>query len=88
MNLCHLSLPLLCFMPDLDEETLSPNLNSQSAAPRRRNWGMRSPAAPVCVARLAQVPNVPTIAFDGKHYKAAEEAFERYRKGRQSAASI
>lgn len=30
------------------------------------------------IERLAVTPNVTTIAFDEKHYRAAEDAFERY----------
>ena len=37
------------------------------------------------VARLAAAPNVTAIAFDGKHYHAAEDAFDRYGKGRHPA---
>jgi len=38
------------------------------------------------VARLAEAPNVTAIAFDGKHYKSAEDAYDRYGKGRHAAA--
>lgn len=37
------------------------------------------------VTRLAETSNVTPIAFDSKHYKAAEDAFERYGKGRHPA---
>lgn len=38
------------------------------------------------VARLAQAPNVTAIPFDGKHYEAAERAYDRYGKGRHPAS--
>jgi ribonuclease VapC len=38
------------------------------------------------IERLAVTPNVTTIAFDEKHYRAAEDAFERYGRGRHLAA--
>lgn len=38
------------------------------------------------VARLTEAPNVTTVAFDGKHYAAAEQAYDRYGKGRHPAA--
>ena len=38
------------------------------------------------VARLAEAPNVTALPFDGKHYHAAEEAFERYGKRRHPAS--
>lgn len=38
------------------------------------------------VARLAETPNVTAVSFDGKHYAAAEQAYERYGKGRHPAS--
>lgn len=38
------------------------------------------------VARLAAAPNVSAIPFDAKHYAAAENAYERFGKGRHPAA--
>ncbi|MBL0373680.1 type II toxin-antitoxin system VapC family toxin [Rhizobium sp. KVB221] len=38
------------------------------------------------VARLAEAPNVSAIAFDNKHYRAAEHAYAHYGKGRHPAA--
>lgn len=38
------------------------------------------------VARFSQAPNITAVAFDGQHYRAAEQALERYGKGRHSAA--
>ncbi len=37
------------------------------------------------VARLAESPNVTAIPFDGKHYEAAERAYDQFGKGRHSA---
>ncbi|OCP18235.1 MULTISPECIES: type II toxin-antitoxin system VapC family toxin [unclassified Ensifer] len=37
------------------------------------------------VARLAETPNVTAVPFDGKHFAAAEQAYERYGKGRHPA---
>jgi ribonuclease VapC len=37
------------------------------------------------VARLSKAPNITAVAFDGKHYHAAEQALERFGKGRHSA---
>jgi ribonuclease VapC len=37
------------------------------------------------VAGLAATSNVTAVAFDEKHYHAAERAFERFGKGRHSA---
>lgn len=42
--------------------------------------------AAAIVARLAETPNVTTVAFDAKHYHAAEKAFERFGKGRHPAS--
>lgn len=38
------------------------------------------------VDRLSKIPNVTTIAFDEKHYRAAEDAFQRFGRGRHPAA--
>lgn len=38
------------------------------------------------IRRLVETPNVTTVAFDEKHYRAAEEAFERFGRGRHPAA--
>jgi ribonuclease VapC len=38
------------------------------------------------IGRLAETANVTTVAFDEKHYRAAEEAFERFGRGRHPAA--
>jgi ribonuclease VapC len=38
------------------------------------------------VERLSKIPNVTTVAFDEKHYRAAENAFERFGRGRHPAA--
>lgn len=38
------------------------------------------------VERLSKTPNVTTVAFDEKHYRAAEDAFERFGRGRHPAA--
>ena len=37
------------------------------------------------IQRLSRTPNVTTVAFDEKHFRAAEDAFQRYGKGRHSA---
>lgn len=37
------------------------------------------------VGQLATTLNVTTVAFDDKHYRAAEDAFERFGKGRHPA---
>lgn len=37
------------------------------------------------VARFSQAPNITPVDFDGQHYGAAEQALERYGKGRHSA---
>ena len=37
------------------------------------------------IERLSETPNVTTVAFDGKHYRAAEDAFERFGRGRHPA---
>ncbi len=38
------------------------------------------------VARFSEAPNVTAVAFDGRHYHAAELALERYGKGRHAAS--
>ncbi|MCL7999847.1 type II toxin-antitoxin system VapC family toxin [Brucella sp. 21LCYQ03] len=38
------------------------------------------------INRFLDAPNITTIAFDGKHYHAAEHALERYGKGRHPAS--
>lgn len=38
------------------------------------------------VAHLARLPNVSTVAFGEDHYHAAEDAFDRFGKGRHPAA--
>lgn len=43
------------------------------------------PNAGDIVARLSGAPNVTAVAFDGKHYQAAEQAYDRYGKGRHPA---
>lgn len=37
------------------------------------------------IRRLAETPNVTTVAFDDKHFRAAEDAFERFGRGRHPA---
>ena len=37
------------------------------------------------VARFSEAPNITAVAFDAKHYRAAEQALERYGKGRHPA---
>jgi ribonuclease VapC len=38
------------------------------------------------IKQLAETPNVTTIAFDEKHFRAAEDAFERFGRGRHPAS--
>lgn len=38
------------------------------------------------VTRFSEAPNIIAVAFDGKHYHAAEQALERYGKGRHAAS--
>lgn len=38
------------------------------------------------VNRFLDAPNITTIAFDGRHYRAAEHALEHYGKGRHPAS--
>jgi ribonuclease VapC len=42
--------------------------------------------AAAIVDQLASLPNVTPIAFEEKHYRAAEIAFDRFGKGRHPAA--
>lgn len=37
------------------------------------------------IERLAVTPNVTTVAFDERHYRAAEDAFERFGRRRHPA---
>lgn len=37
------------------------------------------------IARFSEAPNITALAFDRKHYHAAEHALERYGKGRHPA---
>jgi ribonuclease VapC len=37
------------------------------------------------VARLSEAPNVTAVAFESKHYEAAERAYDRFGKGRHPA---
>lgn len=37
------------------------------------------------IRRLSETPNVTTVAFDDKHFRAAEDAFERFGRGRHPA---
>lgn len=41
--------------------------------------------AAAIIDQLASLPNVTPIAFDEKHYRAAENAFDRFGKGRHPA---
>jgi ribonuclease VapC len=38
------------------------------------------------VARFSEAPNITAVAFDEKHYRAAEKALERFGKGRHPAS--
>lgn len=38
------------------------------------------------IGQLVETPNVTTVVFDEKHYRAAEHAFERFGRGRHPAA--
>jgi ribonuclease VapC len=38
------------------------------------------------IGQLVDTPNVTTVVFDEKHYRAAEDAFERFGRGRHPAA--
>lgn len=48
--------------------------------------GKGFPSAAKIIKRLADTANVTAIAFDEKHYRAAEDAFERFGRGRHPAA--
>lgn len=48
--------------------------------------GKGFPNASNIIDQLVQLPNVTTVAFDDAHYREAERAFERFGKGRHSAA--
>ena len=37
------------------------------------------------VSRFSSAPNIAAVAFDADHYRAAEQALERYGKGRHPA---
>lgn len=41
--------------------------------------------AAAIVDQLAELPNVTALAFDQAHYRAAEQAFDRFGKGRHPA---
>lgn len=41
--------------------------------------------AAAIIDQLARLPNVTPIAFEEKHYRAAENAFDRFGKGRHPA---
>lgn len=43
-------------------------------------------SAPRAIGQLVDTPNVTTVVFDEKHYRAAEDAFERFGRGRHPAA--
>ncbi len=42
--------------------------------------------AAAIIDQLVDLPNITAIAFDQAHYRAAEQAFDRFGKGRQPAA--
>ena len=48
--------------------------------------GRGFPNASDIVDQFVRLPNVTAIAFDEKHYREAERAFERFGKGRHPAA--
>ena len=41
--------------------------------------------AAAIIDQLASMPNITAVAFDEKHYRAAEIAFDRFGKGRHPA---
>lgn len=43
-------------------------------------------SAQAMIKRLCEIPNVTTVAFDEKHFRAAEDAFTRFGRGRNPAA--
>ncbi|MBN9085178.1 MAG: VapC toxin family PIN domain ribonuclease [Rhizobiales bacterium 65-9] len=47
--------------------------------------GRGFPNAADIVDQLVRLPNVTAIAFDEKHYREAEQAFDRFGKGRHPA---
>ena len=42
--------------------------------------------AAAIIDQLVDLPNITAIAFDQAHYRAAEQAFDRFGKGRHPAA--
>ncbi len=48
--------------------------------------GKGFPNASNIIDQLVQLPNVTAVAFDDAHYREAERAFDRFGKGRHSAA--
>lgn len=43
-------------------------------------------SAATMIKRLSEAPNVITVAFEEKHFRAAEDAFTRYGRGRHPAS--
>ncbi|MBA3039400.1 MAG: type II toxin-antitoxin system VapC family toxin [Rhizobiaceae bacterium] len=43
-------------------------------------------SAATMIKRLSETPNVITVAFEEKHFRAAEDAFTRFGRGRHPAA--
>lgn len=43
-------------------------------------------SAATMIKRLSETPNVITVAFEEKHFRAAEDAFTRYGRGRHPAS--
>lgn len=43
-------------------------------------------SAATIIKRLSETPNVLTVAFEEKHFRAAEDAFTRYGRGRHPAS--
>ncbi|CUX55676.1 type II toxin-antitoxin system VapC family toxin [Agrobacterium deltaense] len=48
--------------------------------------GKGFPNASNIIDQLVQLPNVTAVPFDDAHYREAERAFDRFGKGRHSAA--
>ncbi|CVI62749.1 type II toxin-antitoxin system VapC family toxin (plasmid) [Agrobacterium leguminum] len=48
--------------------------------------GKGFPNASNIIDQLVQLPNVTAVAFDDAHYREAQRAFDRFGKGRHSAA--
>jgi ribonuclease VapC len=48
--------------------------------------GRGFPNAAAIIAQLVELPNVSAVTFGERHYHAAEQAFERFGKGRHPAA--